>query len=1289
MDTTPRIPDSTDAPSGTRRRAPQVFLVVVFLTLVAGVPLVQAVIELARGEGIQVIQGFPDKLTSARLRSYERDLEDASFLARMLRPLFQEIQFAWLGDGGSKVVVGRDGWLFYRPGYESMLASTNRVESATKEAAAAIIAFRDALARRGIELLVVPAPNKESIYPDRVSARVSPGSTAVAPATRQLLAALKGAGVECVDLFAVFAEARAADSESGTPPLYLATDSHWSPAGVRLAAAAVARRLIEKGWVQRGRNDYAERPAPVERVGDVVRMMNSPRIASRVPAERVTALQVVDQVAGSLYRDAEEGQILVLGDSFLRIYERDEPGAAGFVAHLARELGQPLASLISDGGASTLVRQELQRRPALLRQKRVVIWEFVERDIQLGAEGWQDVPLPDEAFGTSARASLRVQFSFGHRSPSPQTIQPCLAAGSPGVDIVAPITNLTVGGGAVGIITADVSWLPPSRPRRQSHAIWQYLLEHGEPGQVERLKEDPGLRPDAPVLTLRLSEDGTRGFSIALEQLVRHQALWVPAHDTFITRADAPVDFSRHLASLQGERVLERVKREPEATWSQWTNRWEDVGNPHQWNKPWETDWLGARGHLVGTAARHGSLYKFGLDRWGNVRPDHGSPHRFRLDWHWPESVWAGQRITNGLPVLITTLERGGQRCEIEQFAAPLQDTPPARRGEVASVLLSRLRLGGAGPLRFGISLATESTNRHPVARSMESGIAVLDRETGGLWLLVEPGAGITVRVVREDSDSRNPRLDLACEGELANGQEGIVVVKLPSPVASPETVSALAALGYPSARAATVRYWEEWLGRGARFEAPEAQVNDLFRASLWHGLILPRHRVDERGTARMDLPYSNFAYGQRNADWPINQAVYVDYMLYGLRGYFDVAEEELAAMYQSQQLPDGRIGGYAEWGVYSPGMLYAVAQSYLLSRDRAAFERLLPASLKTLDWCLKEIARGRALSNAPGLVVAPLNDLTHEARAWAFPNAYFVAGLEAFGRALALHGHGRALGVLETAGRMRADVERAFARASVGAPVVRLADGTWINYVPCDALTPRRLLEQWYPTDVDCGPLHLARLDAVPASGWLAEAMLHDHEDNLFLNQWGAANEPVYNPQATAYLRRDEPEAAIRAFYSMMACAFSHHQLSPLEHRWAWGQYYGPPSTDGAWFELYRNMLLNELRGSQCLFIGQAVPRAWLAHGKRVTVTNAPTHFGPVDLTLESMAARGALTARVAFRSEHRPNELLVRLRHPERKLLRAATVNGVAWSGFDPAREWIRIPNPAERDYSIIGHY
>ena len=93
------------------------------------------------------------------------------------------------------------------------------------------------------------------------------------------------------------------------------------------------------------------------------------------------------------YRDAPESEVLILGDSFLRIYERDEPGASGLIAHLAREPGQPLTAIVNDGGGSTLVRQELARRPTPLRNKRLVIWEFAEREIRDGAEGWRIVPL--------------------------------------------------------------------------------------------------------------------------------------------------------------------------------------------------------------------------------------------------------------------------------------------------------------------------------------------------------------------------------------------------------------------------------------------------------------------------------------------------------------------------------------------------------------------------------------------------------------------------------------------------------------------------------------------------------------------------------------------------------------------------------------------------------------------------------------------------------------------------------------------------------------------------------
>jgi hypothetical protein len=449
--------------------------------------------------------------------------------------------------------------------------------------------------------------------------------------------------------------------------------------------------------------------------------------------------------------------------------------------------------------------------------------------------------------------------------------------------------------------------------------------------------------------------------------------------------------------------------------------------------------------------------------------------------------------------------------------------------------------------------------------------------------------------------------------------------------------------------------------------------------------LRLPR-RHGGAGAA-IDLPYSNFAYSQTGTPWPVNQAVYVDYMLYDLRGYHAISAEELLAQFRNNQEASGRVNGFANWVVYTPGMLYSVAQQYLLWRDRDAFEKLLPYSLKALDWCLAQLRQSSAHPGpARGLVTGPLNDGTGEG-IWAFNQAYIYAGLERFGRALELAGHPRAREAAAAARSLRESIARGFGEASARSTVVQLRDHTWSPYVPAEALTWRRILEQWYVTDVDTGAVHLLRLNALDPAGELGQALLNDHEDNLYLHGWGMANEPVYNQHATAYLLRDDVKAAIRAFYSYMACAFSHSALEPVEHRWTHGQYFGPPSTDGAWFELYRNMLLRET-GDDTLLIAQASPRRWLAEGQKIEVERAPTYFGPVSYRIESQVRSGRLLAEVAFAAERRPRTLLVRLRHPEGKLLRSVTVDGRSWSDFDAGKEWVRIPNPAAK-HSIVASY
>ena len=213
-------------------------------------------------------------------------------------------------------------------------------------------------------------------------------------------------------------------------------------------------------------------------------------------------------------------------------------------------------------------------------------------------------------------------------------------------------------------------------------------------------------------------------------------------------------------------------------------------------------------------------------------------------------------------------------------------------------------------------------------------------------------------------------------------------------------------------------------------------------------------------------------------------------------------------------------------------------------------------------------------------------------------------------------------------------------------------------------------------------------RFRALPPDDDLGDYLLHDHEDNLYFRNLGMMNEPTYNPQGTAYLLRDEPERAIRIFYSYMASAFSHEMLEPIEVRWTHGQYFGPPATDGAWFELYRNMLIHEISGDS-LLLAQATPRRWLEDGARISVEEAPTYYGKLSMLLESRVKSDEIVAEFELADGDMPAKVLVRFRHPDSKKIRSVKVNGRDWSDFEVEKEWVRVEKPDQKRYTIRVFY
>ena len=894
--------------------------------------------------------------------------------------------------------------------------------------------------------------------------------------------------------------------------------------------------------------------------------------------------------------------------------------------------------------------------------------------------------------------SLGVRLSWGHRSPQAAAWFVRLMPAASGMKLqdaagwnleesdglADGVVRTTAGAGDVDGVQFTLSYQEPAETKpRTEHSIWNYLLTHGDADAASRLRSDPAFQVDPRLLTVQLNEEGTRGFSVSVDQLLRERTLWVPDLDVFLAAGDELLTFQQHQAAIHpyaGQRILDQLEREPDATYEQYTARWEDMGSPAYQN-PHSVP----PGHIVGVTW-DSAIPKFGIDRWAGVASDYGNPDKFKFQLDLQGWEWKGQRLTAGLPVLTTTFERSGVRLEIEQFAYPLVGPPPERRGDIALVLLQQVRATAQDGTAQTVSLSL----RHERSLADAVGVVYL-----GPTALVEESSSHRVLFSAQGVDTisdvtpTNKSVTAALVLNLPAAGAKEIVLKLPSPVVEADARATLAGLDYAAARSATLRFWEGYLARGAQFRVPEQVVNDLFRANLWHALRLPRRHGGNEPGVSLDLPYSNFAYDQRGTPWPVNQAIYVDYMLYDLRGYHAIAAEELAAIYRNNQEPDGRVGGFANWGVYTPSMLLAVAEHGLLSGDRATIDALLPATLRAGDWCLAEIARAQQSDGpARGLIRAPLNDLSHNPQAWAFNQAYFYAGCDRLARLLRRLEHPRAAEFQRAADQMRQAVERGFGQAATRAPLVPLRDRTWIPYVPADASTPRRLLEVWYPTDVDTGALHLSRLAALDQCGPLTTYLLHDHEDNLFLNGWGMANEPVYNQHATAYLRRDDVKPAIRAFYSMLACAFSHSALEPVEHRWGWGQYFGPPSTDGAWFDLYRHLLIQE-RDDDTLVLLAATPRKWLEDGKQLEIRRAPTYFGPLSMTVESRAATGTIRAGIDLPQRSRPRVLLVRLRHPTGRRMTAVKVNGADWRYLEPDNEWLRIVNPGQPRYDIVASY
>lgn len=591
----------------------RVFLFVLCLAVICGVPLIdQTAAWLARRtpgtpfprpQAFDLVDAVPSRteaietlkrdgafragyLMNATLLkgmvAYETALEDESRVAKWLLPPMQSLLVGRLGAGNEQAYCGRapgfpphpNGWLFYRPEVDyltgpgfldpKVLAARARRGDEWNPAPQpdpiqAILAFHEALAARGIALVLLPAPGKSMVYPDEFSGRMH-GGPLENPSFAAFKRVLEAQGVFVCDTAPLLWAEKKPDQ-----PMFLRCDTHWSPEGARVAAAELKRILHENKLLpERAPLGLTASEVVIENLGDIANMMNLPEDQTFYAPEQV-ALSQVHTADGALWKPAPDADILFLGDSYANIYSLAGMGwgeSAGIVEQLSLLLDRPVDTILMNDNGAYATRRQLSRELAQGRDrlagKKVVIYEFAARELAVGdwklglslELGGANAPQPATPSGP---AIVRGTIKDMAVPPEPGTVpyKDCLTA--------LHLTQATANGAPLGSGEALVFvW-------GMRDNVWTDAA-HYKPGQQVTLTLVPWAKAEAEVGSLNRVE-------LSSEAALRMEPWWgelpgasaTPAPQTPVPASETPAATSTEAPAPASESVPGRIAAQLEA----------------------------------------------------------------------------------------------------------------------------------------------------------------------------------------------------------------------------------------------------------------------------------------------------------------------------------------------------------------------------------------------------------------------------------------------------------------------------------------------------------------------------------------------------------------------------------------------------------------------------------------------------------------------------------------------------------------------------------------------------
>ena len=167
-------------------------------------------------------------------QKYEKYFNDTYGLRDFFIKLKNQIDYSLFGLS-DEVLVGPDGWLFYKKVYENHIQNVERNQALLPKLYDRISKLNSMLKEKGMTLIVMFAPQKTTLYPEFLPAQhqTIPG----APAFMLLREYLNThTDIESIDVYKILSDAKP------NLQLYHKTDFHWTdPAGVTVLKNLIYR----------------------------------------------------------------------------------------------------------------------------------------------------------------------------------------------------------------------------------------------------------------------------------------------------------------------------------------------------------------------------------------------------------------------------------------------------------------------------------------------------------------------------------------------------------------------------------------------------------------------------------------------------------------------------------------------------------------------------------------------------------------------------------------------------------------------------------------------------------------------------------------------------------------------------------------------------------------------------------------------------------------------------------------------------------------------------------------